>query len=170
MEVDKVLVKVTLSNDLIKEAHILSMEAHKQQQHYITNNKKHVVASSSSSVNVSIFAFPGSWELKDWYDDDCFGETIVDQTLHPSLRRIGEDKLAKVNKGFLQRFKDLMNNSGFKSEVQLTSQHLSCLLSDLTILTHLFTSRVNFGLCFSFKSKSLARRKNGSKESIEFYF
>ncbi|KAI3673467.1 hypothetical protein L6452_39586 [Arctium lappa] len=106
-----------LNDELIKAAHFQSMEAHKHnQQHY----KKHCISSSSSSsIEVLIFAFKGSWEVKDWYhdDDDDFGETDVDHHLFPSLQRIGEGRLAKVNKAFLQRFRDLLKNSRFQIEV-----------------------------------------------------
>ncbi|KAJ9568142.1 hypothetical protein OSB04_004108 [Centaurea solstitialis] len=105
--------ELDLNDELISAAHFQSMEAHKDnQQHY----KKHGV--SSSSMEVLIFAFKGSWEVEDWYDDDHFGETDVDHHLFPSLQRIGEGRLAKVNKAFLQRFQNLLKNSRFQTEVE----------------------------------------------------
>ncbi|KVH98879.1 Lipase, class 3 [Cynara cardunculus var. scolymus] len=104
-----------LSDELIRAAQFQSMEAHKHSQQY----KKHGMASSSSSrMEVLIFAFKGSWEVEDWYADDDFGETDVDHNLFPSLQRIGEGRLAKVNKAFLQRFQDLLTNSRFRMEVE----------------------------------------------------
>ncbi|KAL4566568.1 hypothetical protein LXL04_030686 [Taraxacum kok-saghyz] len=114
MEVERESVKLSLSNDLTKAAYFLSMEAHKQNQPFITNTKKHA---PSSSMEVSIFAFPGSWEVNDWYDNDLFGETNVDCNLFKSLRRIGENRPAKVNAAFLTKFQHLLSNSNFQSEV-----------------------------------------------------
>ncbi|KAI3673468.1 hypothetical protein L6452_39587 [Arctium lappa] len=112
-------VELNLNDELIKAAHFQSLEAHKHNQlRYITNIKKHGIASSSSSIEVLIIAFKGSWEVKDWYHDDGFGETDVDHDLFPSLQRIGEGRLAKVNEAFLQRFKDLLNKSRFRTEVE----------------------------------------------------
>lgn len=111
MEVEKESVKLSLSNELTKTAQSLSMEAHKQNKPFITNlNKK-------PSMEVAIFAFPGSWEVSDWYHDDRFGETEVDRKLFKSMCRIGENRPAKVNAAFLKRFQDLLNDSTFKSEV-----------------------------------------------------
>lgn len=108
--------ELDLNDELIKAAHFQSMEAHKHnQQQY----KKHCISSSSSSsMEVLMFAFKGSWEVQDWYHDDDFGETDVDHNLFPSLQRIGQGRLAKVNKAFLQRFQNLLKNSGFQTEVE----------------------------------------------------
>lgn len=112
MEVERDSVKLSLSNELTKTAQSLSMESHKQNKPFITNlNKK-------PSMEVAIFAFPGSWEVSDWYHDDRFGETEVDRKLFKSLCRIGENRPAKVNAAFLKRFQDLLNDSTFKSEVE----------------------------------------------------
>ncbi|XP_023733648.1 protein EDS1 [Lactuca sativa] len=112
MEVEKESVKLSLSNELTKTAQSLSMEAHKQNKPFITNlNKK-------PSMEVAIFAFPGSWEVSNWYHGDLFGETEVDRKLFKSLCRIGENRPAKVNAAFLKRFQDLLNDSTFKSEIE----------------------------------------------------
>ncbi|KAI3504621.1 hypothetical protein L2E82_46531 [Cichorium intybus] len=116
MEIDEESVKLSLNNELTKTAHLLSVEAHKQNHPYITNTKKH--GSASSSMEVSIFAFPGSWDIQDWYQDDYFGETDVDFNLFPSLLRVGVNRLAKVNAVFLQLSKNLLNNLAFKAEVE----------------------------------------------------
>ncbi|KAI3820786.1 hypothetical protein L1987_08334 [Smallanthus sonchifolius] len=130
MEAERELVKLSLSNELIKAACILSMKAHSK-KHYRTKKKKDS-AGSSSSVKVSIIAFKGSMEVDHFYHDNLsgetiddvnhgghFGETNVDCNLFPSLQRIGEkDKLAKVNRSVLQIFEDLLINSRFKSKVE----------------------------------------------------
>ncbi|PWA53067.1 alpha/Beta hydrolase fold protein [Artemisia annua] len=115
MEVDSGSVKLSLSNEHIKDALILSLEPQKPNEHYLTNTKRQG-SSSSVSSEVLIIAFKGSLEVKDWYHDDHFGETDVDQSFFPSLKRIGEDRPAKVNKAILQKFQDLLNNTGFKDE------------------------------------------------------
>nr|GEU44689.1 protein EDS1-like [Tanacetum cinerariifolium]GEV77720.1 protein EDS1-like [Tanacetum cinerariifolium] len=117
MEVDSGSVKLSLRNELINDALILSLEVQKQNEHYLTNTKRQG-SSSSVSSEVFIIAFKGSREVKDWYHDDHFGETDVDQSLFPSLKRIGEDLPAKVNKAILQKFQDLLNEPGFKAEVE----------------------------------------------------
>ncbi|GJT85827.1 EDS1-like protein [Tanacetum coccineum] len=121
MEVENDSVKLRLDNELIKASHIQSMDAHKNSQPYITSNKKEGAGSSSSSssaaMEILIFAFNRLSE-DDWYHDALFGETDIEKHLFPCLRRIGEDRLAKVNKIFLQRFQDILNNTGFKSEVE----------------------------------------------------
>ncbi|KAJ9568143.1 LOW QUALITY PROTEIN: hypothetical protein OSB04_004109 [Centaurea solstitialis] len=105
-------VEFNLNDELIVALHFQSMEAHKRKYaFYVT---------SAPSTDVLIFAFKGSWEVRDWYDDDDdhFGETDVGHHRFPSLLRIGEGRLAKVNKAFLQRFDDLLTKSGFKTEVE----------------------------------------------------
>ncbi|CAH1428421.1 unnamed protein product [Lactuca virosa] len=116
MEVERDSVKLSLNNELTKAAQSLSMEAHKQNKPFITNfNKKH---GTSSSMEVAIFAFPGSWVVSDWYHDDSFGETEVDRNLFKSMCRIGENRPAKVNAAFLKKFQDLLSDPTFKSEVE----------------------------------------------------
>ncbi|KAJ0571305.1 putative carboxylesterase [Helianthus annuus] len=117
MEVERESVKLLLDDELIKAACNLSMKAHNHNQDYLTNTKKHN-ASSSSSTQVLIIALKGSFEVDDFYHDDHFGETNVDCSLFPSLRRIGEAQLAKVNGPILKIFQDILNNSGFISEVE----------------------------------------------------
>nr|WMM66260.1 EDS1 [Saussurea medusa] len=111
-------VELNLNDELIKAAHFQSMKAHKDNQLCYITKKHGIASSSSSSMEVLIFAFKGSWEVKDWYHGDYFGETDVDHDLFPTLQRIGEGRLAKVNGAFLQRFQDLLNKSQFRTEVE----------------------------------------------------
>ncbi|KAI3686468.1 hypothetical protein L1987_80146 [Smallanthus sonchifolius] len=115
MEVERESVKLSLSNELINGSCILSMKAHSTQHHYLTSKKD---GSDSSSKEVLIIAFKGSLEVNGFYQDDQFGVTDVDCNLSPSLRRVGEGQLAKVNGSFLKEFQDLLTNSGFKLEVE----------------------------------------------------
>nr|GEY19098.1 hypothetical protein [Tanacetum cinerariifolium] len=69
-----------------------------------------------SPSDVLIIAFEGSWEDKEWCHDNHYGETDVDQSLLPSLKRIGEDRPAKVNKAIQTKFQFLLKNPGFKAE------------------------------------------------------
>ncbi|XP_076916194.1 protein EDS1-like [Bidens hawaiensis] len=116
MEVERDSIKLDLSNDLIKDACSLSMKAHNNQDYYVTNTTKKYA--SSSSKEVFIIAFKGSFEVDGFYKDDHFGETAVDDKLCPSLQRIGQDLLGKVNGSLLITFQNLLNNSGLKSEVE----------------------------------------------------
>ncbi|XP_076903414.1 protein EDS1-like [Bidens hawaiensis] len=114
MEVERDSIKLDLSNDLIKDACSLSMKNHNNQDDYVTNNtKKH-----ASSKEVFIIAFKGSFEVDGFYKDDHFGETAVDDKLFPSLQRIGQGLLGKVNGSLLIIFQNLLNTSGLKAEVE----------------------------------------------------
>ncbi|GJY33677.1 EDS1-like protein [Tanacetum coccineum] len=120
MEGDSGSVKLSLRNELISDALILSLEAHKHNQIYLTNTKKH--GSSSSPSDVLIIAFGGSWEDNEWCHNNNYGETDVDQSLLPSLKRIGEDRPAKVNKAIQTKFQYLLKSTGFKAEVEKAVQ------------------------------------------------
>ena len=100
--------------DLIQKACSLAVKAHKKssQKSYILEK---INIGGSSYV---IFSFPGYWSEKDWYDGEPFGETKINLELFPSLRSIGIDEHAKVNKAFLQRFVDkISRNPDFINEV-----------------------------------------------------
>ncbi|GKA46198.1 EDS1-like protein [Tanacetum coccineum] len=120
MEGDSGSVKLSLRNELISDALILSLEAHKHNQIYLTNTKKH--GSSSSPSDVLIIAFGGSWEDNELCHNNNYGETDVDQSLLPSLKRIGEDRPAKVNKAIQTKFQYLLKSTGFKAEVEKAVQ------------------------------------------------
>ncbi|KAD4385641.1 hypothetical protein R6Q59_019864 [Mikania micrantha] len=109
MEVDRESVKLSLDNELIKTACNLSMEAHRSQHDDVV---------TSSMPSVAIFAFKSSMKVDGMYNDGPFGETNVDLQLFPSLQRIGEGQLAKVNGSILHIFKNLLTDSCFKSEVE----------------------------------------------------
>ncbi|XP_076896986.1 protein EDS1L-like [Bidens hawaiensis] len=94
------------------------MKAHSNQYYLTSNHQGAGAASSASSVEVLIIAFKGSMEVDDFYQDDHFGETNVDCNMFPSLRRIGEGQLAKVNRSVLRIFQDLWNNPRFKAKVE----------------------------------------------------
>ncbi|KAI7729570.1 hypothetical protein M8C21_031635 [Ambrosia artemisiifolia] len=110
MEKERESVNLTLTNELIKEACILAMKAHNHEQDYVTSKK--------GSMDVLIIAFKWSMEVNDFYQDDHFGETSVDGDQFPSLQRLAEGPLAKVNGSFLQKFQGLLNNPKFRSEVE----------------------------------------------------
>nr|XP_043608370.1 protein EDS1-like [Erigeron canadensis] len=114
MEIDSKAVKViTLTIEYIKIAWSQSIEAHTSNQLYLVDSKKH--GASSSSKEVMIITFKGPLR---WHNDDLFGVTDVDAVLLPSLLRIGEGLLAKVNSAFLDAFKNLLKSTGFKLEVE----------------------------------------------------
>ncbi|KAJ0578269.1 putative carboxylesterase [Helianthus annuus] len=96
------------TNEHIKETWILSMKAHNHEEDYV----------KKASMDLLIVAFKGSMEVDDFYQGDHFGETNVDHKLFPSLQRLAEGQLAKVNGLALQKFKELLSNPKFKSEVE----------------------------------------------------
>ncbi|KAF5807159.1 putative carboxylesterase [Helianthus annuus] len=102
------VVKLSPTNEHIKETWILSMKAHNHEEDYV----------KKASMDLLIVAFKGSMEVDDFYQGDHFGETNVDDKLFPSLQRLAEGQLAKVNGLALQKFKELLNNAKFKSEVE----------------------------------------------------
>ncbi|KAK9995877.1 hypothetical protein SO802_020563 [Lithocarpus litseifolius] len=104
-----------INTDLIQKACSLAVKAHNKssQKSYILDLVK---TGGSSYV---IFAFPGYWSENDWYDGEPFGETKINLDLFPSLRSIGTDEHAKVNKAFQQIFVDkISRNQDFINEVK----------------------------------------------------
>lgn len=90
-----------MTDELIKRACSISMKAHNYTgKHYL----HHKIHGSSEAV----FAFSGSWSVSDWISHNCFGETNISRELFPSMRSIGSDETAKVNKAFAARFEDII--------------------------------------------------------------
>ncbi|KAK1407266.1 hypothetical protein QVD17_38880 [Tagetes erecta] len=110
MKVERDSVKLSLTNELINDACIHSMNANNHNQDY--------VVTTSSSMDVLIIAFKRSMAVNDLYDDDHFGEINVESYMFPSLQRIGEGQLAKVNRPILYKFMNLLITSGFKTEMK----------------------------------------------------
>lgn len=86
--------------------------------------EKPYLVEKSSEVLIS---FPGSWSVGDWFTQQPFGEMKIDgsELLCPkgndkvatSLRSLGRDELASVNKGFLTRFEMILAKSSLQTEV-----------------------------------------------------
>ncbi|KAK4264271.1 hypothetical protein QN277_025474 [Acacia crassicarpa] len=98
-----------VEEDLIKEASERAFKSHKDKP--FLSEKYKSSASSSSSL---IISFAPSWSLSDWHSDD----TKIDLSLFPSLRSIGNDEPAIVHKASLSRFRSLLTNKSFQSEVE----------------------------------------------------
>ncbi|KAI3828953.1 hypothetical protein L1987_03065 [Smallanthus sonchifolius] len=75
-----------------------------------------------SGTEYTVFAFGGSWALEDFYIHEPFGETMIDVSLFPSLKSVGNNELAKINKGFLGRFQAVLQTSKFQDEVNKASK------------------------------------------------
>ncbi|XP_023887227.1 protein EDS1 [Quercus suber] len=102
-----------IDTDLIQKACSLAVKAHNK-----SPQKSYILEKTAGSSYV-IFSFPGYWSENDWYDGELFGETKINLELFPSLRSIGIDEHAKVNKAFLQRFVDkIWRNQDFINEVE----------------------------------------------------
>ena len=101
-----------INTNLIQKACSLAVKAHSK-----SSQKSYILEKTRGSSYV-IFSFPGYWSENDWYDGEPFGETKINLDLFPSLKSIGVDEHAKVNKAFLQRFVDkISRNRDFRNEV-----------------------------------------------------
>ncbi|KAM4107215.1 hypothetical protein ACB094_04G126600 [Castanea mollissima] len=107
---------IEINTELIKKAYSLAVKAHSKslERAYYVEGRSH------RSSNPIIFSFSGCWSENDWYDGEPFGATEINlPLLFPSLRSIGVNENALVNKAFLQRFVDkILGNSDFDREVQ----------------------------------------------------
>ncbi|KAM3703785.1 hypothetical protein ACJW31_04G124000 [Castanea mollissima] len=102
-----------INTDLIQKACSLAVNAHSK-----PSQKSYILEKTGGSSYV-IFSFPGYWSKNDWYTGEPFGETEINLDLFPSLRSIGLDEHAKVNKAFLQVFVDkISRNQDFINEVE----------------------------------------------------
>ncbi|KAF7838386.1 protein EDS1-like [Senna tora] len=109
MAVERLGDSIGIREELIKKATSLAFKAHKSPE------KPYLLEKIRSSE--LIITFSGSWTIPDWFSDNNFGETPINLTLFPSLRSIGNDEPALVNKAFLLRFETILNNSSLKSDV-----------------------------------------------------
>ncbi|XP_075662124.1 protein EDS1-like [Castanea sativa] len=104
---------IKITPEIVNKACSLAVGAHNfADEPYILENIR-------GSPDLVIFVFPGNWSVNDWYAGESFGEIKINLELFPSLRSIGIDEHAKVNKTFLQRFDDkVLRNSDFQNKVQ----------------------------------------------------
>uniref|UniRef100_A0A2N9EI66 EDS1 EP domain-containing protein n=1 Tax=Fagus sylvatica TaxID=28930 RepID=A0A2N9EI66_FAGSY len=101
-----------IETEVIKSAWKLAEKAH-------SSNDPYKIERSRGSSEPIIISFPGSWSVNDWFVGEAFGETKINLDLFPSLRSIGNDEHAKVNKAFQQKFIDkISSNPNFLKEVQ----------------------------------------------------
>ena len=104
-----------INTDLIQKACSLAVKAHSK------SSQKSYIREKTGGSSYVIFSFPGYWSENDWYDGEPFGETKINLDLFPSLKSIGVDEHAKVNKAFLQRFVDkISRNRDFRNEVHFS--------------------------------------------------
>ena len=103
---------IKINPEIVNKACSLAVGAHN------SADKPYILQNIRGSPDLVIFGFPGNWSVNDWYAGESFGETKINLELFPSLRSIGIDEHAKVNKAFLQRFDDkVLTNSDFKNKV-----------------------------------------------------
>lgn len=98
-----------MTDELIKRACSTAMKAHRSAGKYYLQDK----IRGSPEV---VFGFAGSWSANDLFRDDSYGETNISRQLFPSMRSIGNDETAKVNKAFAERFEDILQT--LKNEVE----------------------------------------------------
>ena len=109
---------IEIDTELIKKAYSLAVKAHSK-----SSEKAYDVEGSRRSSDPIIFSFSGCWSENGWYDGEPFGVTEINlPLLFPSLRSIGVNENALVNKAFLQRFVDkILGSSNFDREVLFNS-------------------------------------------------
>lgn len=101
MEAGRLVESIGMTDELIKRACSIAMKAHKSAgKHYLRDKIR-----GSPEV---VFGFAGSWSVNDLFKDNSFGETNISRELFPSMRSIGNDETAKVNKAFAERFEDIL--------------------------------------------------------------
>lgn len=111
-------------DDLINKALSLSLKAHRSpEKHYLVEK---ISSNSSSKV---IISFPGFGSVKDWYSETPFGESQISLTLFPSLKSVGNDEAALVNKLFLQRFETIIDKTTFSIVVCISFSIICCIFS-----------------------------------------
>ncbi|XP_010942175.1 protein EDS1B [Elaeis guineensis] len=93
----------------------VSMSAHRSpSSHFLLRTVSHPFPSA-------VFAFPASWSVDDWILagewGGPFGESEIDACLFPSLRSVGNDVAARVNRAFLRSFQRLLKDSRLQAEV-----------------------------------------------------
>ncbi|XP_060170323.1 protein EDS1L-like [Lycium barbarum] len=103
---------IEVKDELIKKACNLATEAHN-----LSSGKPYIYKKKSGSME-AVFGFAGTWSPDGWYSSTSFGETKINRTLYPSLRNVGTDEVAMVNKAFYSRFEDILNKSSLKNEVE----------------------------------------------------
>ncbi|KAH7865228.1 hypothetical protein Vadar_003894 [Vaccinium darrowii] len=99
-----------IREELAKKACSFSFKAHR------TGKLYHCEKSRGSSE--AVFCFPGSWSVEDWFSGRPFGKTEANPKLFPSLRSIGNDKVAVVNEAFFRRFEAILRTTSFANEVE----------------------------------------------------
>ncbi|KAL8261334.1 hypothetical protein R6Q59_025383 [Mikania micrantha] len=66
----------------------------------------------------AVFALSGSWAVPDFFSHEPFGESVIDASLFPSVKSVGNNEPAKINHGFYRRFQALLQTSNFQAEVE----------------------------------------------------
>ncbi|XP_028784104.1 protein EDS1L-like [Neltuma alba] len=105
---------VVLNEDRINKALALSLKAHRSPEKPYLVEK---IGSNSGPKKV-IISFPGCGSVKDWYSETPFGESQINLSLFPSLKSVGNDEAALVNKSFLQRFEAILGKTSFTDVVE----------------------------------------------------
>lgn len=126
-----------LKDDRIKKAYSQALKAQKSQ------DKLFLVETFRNSSEIIISFSGSSGSVRDWFSETPFGETKINLSDFPSLRSIGNDEPAFVNKAFLQMFLAVLGKQSFLNEV-IKSQPLSYFMCYLlsTVICHISTKRL----------------------------
>ncbi|KAF7806130.1 protein EDS1L-like [Senna tora] len=104
---------LVLKEERLKKAYSQAFKAHT-----LKSDKLYLVEKTRSISSEVIISFPGFGPVKDWFSGTSFGDTQINLNLFPSLRSIGNDEAASVNKAFLHRFEALLGKPSFIDEVE----------------------------------------------------
>ncbi|KAF8378349.1 hypothetical protein HHK36_029688 [Tetracentron sinense] len=110
MERRKLGESVGIRDDLIQKACSIAMAAHNSPATTFLLDKPH-------NSSHAIFAFAGSWSVDDWFAHKSFGDSNINLSLFPSLRSIGNDQTAVINRAFLRQFETVLRTSPLSYEV-----------------------------------------------------
>ncbi|KAF7842807.1 protein EDS1L-like [Senna tora] len=102
---------IVLKEERLKKAYSQAFKAH-------TSDKLYLVEKTRGISSEVIISFPGFGPVKDWFSETLYGDTQINLSLFPSLRSIGNDEAAFVNKAFLQRFEAVLGKPSFIDEVE----------------------------------------------------
>ncbi|KAL2936006.1 Protein EDS1L [Bienertia sinuspersici] len=88
---------IGLRKELISKACSIATKAHK-----LTSDKPYICETSVSLSSEVIFGFAGGWELRDWFTHKPFGEVNINLNIFPSMKKIGGNEAATVEKAATQ--------------------------------------------------------------------
>ncbi|XP_057480628.1 protein EDS1B-like [Actinidia eriantha] len=100
-----------MREELMEEACYLALRAH-------TSAGKPYLSKKIHGSSETVFSFPGSWTVDDWFSGKPFGQRKIELDLFPSLCSFVNDEKAAVNEAFFRRFEAILKTTAFENEVK----------------------------------------------------